>query len=220
MSLSEHLRSIAQPLLEEQFSHPFVTGLADGSLPAELFKYYLIQDTLYIVDYARAMAWLAPLMPSTQDMMSMLEATRESLMIETLLKEQYFDRFGISQDEVKHSEMAPTCKAYVAYLFRHTRSGDLTAGLCALLPCNWIYIEIGQKFTERKAIPESNPYKSWLQTYTDPAFVTLVEWWFDLLDRQTKTSNQRAKEKLETIFITSSRFEHRFWEMCWQREKW
>ena len=90
MNFSEILIRETTPILEANFKHPFVTGLADGTLDMAKFRYYMIQDMLYIVAYARAMAWVAPNMTNISDIMHMLDAAKETFETEKILKEQYF----------------------------------------------------------------------------------------------------------------------------------
>lgn len=100
MKFSELVKTKAHPILKSQFEHPFVNGLGDGSLALDKFQYYMIQDSLYIVEYARAMAWVAPLLPDIKNILAMLDAAKESFQIEAMLKEQYFTQFGIKMDDV------------------------------------------------------------------------------------------------------------------------
>ena len=220
MKFSEQLKKNTGPILQAQFQHPFVKGLGGGSLPLEKFRYYLIQDSLYIVEYARAMAWVAPLLPGVKNIMDMLEAAKQSFQIEFMLKEQYFEKFGISMEDALKTEPAPVCKAYVDHLFRYTRTGTLSEGMAAILPCGWIYVEIGQKFTQGKEIPDSHPYKPWLETYAVPEFQEMVNWWFDLLDTAVKDQPISELQRIQDIFIKSCRYEWMFWEMGWNQAGW
>ena len=90
MSFSDRVKQAGTPILRAQLEHPFVKGLADGALSVDRFRHYMIQDALYIVEYARAMAWVAPLMPAVEDILAMLDAATESFKIEASLKAHYF----------------------------------------------------------------------------------------------------------------------------------
>jgi thiaminase (transcriptional activator TenA) len=208
------------PILEANFKHPFVTGLADGSLDMAKFRYYMIQDMLYIVDYARAMAWVAPNMTNISDIMRMLDAAKETFETEKILKEQYFNDFDISIDDALNTRPAPTCKAHIDHLFRYTRTGSLAEGLSAILPCSWIYVEIGLHYNSANNLSESNPYKTWMETYSDPAFVEMVDWWFSILNSITQQTNDKELDHLKSIFKDSCRYEWLFWEMSWNLESW
>ncbi len=220
MNFSENLKSAGAKILEAQFDHPFVKGLGIGSLPLDKFRFYMIQDTLYIVEYARAMAWTAPLLADVNDVIAMLEAARESFKIESMLKEQYFGQFGINVKDALKAHMAPTCKAYVDHLIRYTHGGTRAEALAAILPCGWIYVEIGALFTTGKTIADDHPYKTWLMTYAVPEFRDMVNWWFSLLDDATTGMTPVQKTQIEDIFLTSCRYEWMFWEMSWQGEEW
>lgn len=217
---SNILKKQAQPILQSQYEHPFVKKLGDGSLDINKFQFYMIQDSLYIVEYARAMAWVAPLMPDVQNIMAMLDAAKESFKIESMLKEQYFEKFGITLDDALRTEIAPTNKAYIDHLFRYTRTGNLAEGMAAIIPCGWIYVEIGHHFTHNRQIPEDHPYKDWLLTYAVPEFREMVNWWFDILDGAVEGFPQRELDRIRDIFITSCRYESMFWEMGWNQTEW
>jgi len=220
MKPSESFRSGAGSLLKAQFDHPFVKSLGDGTLSLDKFRFYMIQDTLYIVEYARAMAWTAPLLAKVDDVIAMLEAARESFKIESMLKEQYFGQFGINVESALKTPMAPTCKAYVDHLIRFTHGGTCAEALSAILPCGWIYVEIGAHFTGGRVIPDDHPYKSWLMTYAVPEFREMVNWWFSLLDDAVTGMTSPQMKHIEDIFLTSCRYEWMFWDMAWHGEEW
>jgi thiaminase/transcriptional activator TenA len=180
----------------------------------------MVQDAIYLVEYARAMLWVAAQMNDAPDIIHMLDAAKETFQTESLLKEKYFKEFNIATDTLQTTEPAPSCKAHIDHLFRYTRSATLTEGLCAILPCSWIYVEIGLKYTAGTEIPDTNPYKSWLQTYADPAFADLVEWWFERLDSESRNLSTEERNHVSKIFRDSCRFEWLFWEMSWKQEQW
>jgi thiaminase/transcriptional activator TenA len=220
MKFSESLKKEAYPILKSQFEHPFVKGLGDGTLHLDKFRYYMIQDSLYIVEYARAMAWVAPLLPDVKNILAMLDTAKQSFQIEVMLKEQYFKKFGITMEEALKSEFAPACKAYVDHLFRFTRTGTLAEGMAAILPCGWVYIEIGKEFTAGKDKTKDHPYKDWLTTYSVPEFRDMVNWWFEILDGTVKGYPERELNHIQDIFIKSCLYEWRFWDMGWNKQTW
>jgi thiaminase/transcriptional activator TenA len=220
MTFSESLKQSAKPILEAQYKHKFVQGLGDGSLSLDKFRYYMIQDTLYIVEYARAMAWVATLMSDVQDTILMLDAANESFKIEAMLKENSFAKFGITMEDALKAEMAPNCKSYVDHLYRYTRNGSLAEAMAAIIPCGWIYVEIGAQFTAGKEIADTHPYKEWLMTYAVPEFQEMVNWWFDILDKSIKELPDAQLDQIKDIFIKSCQYEWMFWDMGWHEQKW
>jgi len=61
--LTEELWSAITGSYDAIIVHPFITRLADGSLPQESFAFYVLQDALYLQDYARALAAVASRAP-------------------------------------------------------------------------------------------------------------------------------------------------------------
>jgi thiaminase/transcriptional activator TenA len=220
MKFSEMLCKEAEPILKAQYEHPFVKGLANGTLDRDAFRFYMIQDTLYIVEYARTVALAAVLIPDAEEVISMLDTAKETFQIEAMLKKQYFDSLDITMEEAMQAELTPTCKAYVDHLMHYTRHGNLAEAMAAILPCGWIYVEIGRFFTEGKKIDENHPYKSWLETYAVPELKEMTDWWFDILNRAIEGLPSSMIEHVKDIFIKSCRFEWMFWEMAWKKEIW
>jgi len=220
MKFSQSLKASAKPILQAQLEHPFVSGLARGDLPMDKFRYYMIQDALYIVDYARSLAWVAPLLPDVKNIMAMLDTANETFKIEAALKEHYFEQFGITMEDALQSEQAPVCKAYIDHLFRYTRNGTCAEGMAAILPCGWIYVEIGYYFTQKREISDDHPYKSWLETYAVPEFKDMVNWWFDLLDDAVTGLSTELRSPVRNVFLQSCRFEYLFWDMAWNLQAW
>jgi len=220
MKFSEMICKEVDPILKAQYNHPFVKGLADGTLDIDLFRFYMIQDTLYIVEYARTIALAATLITDVEEVINMLETAKETFKIETMLKTEYFDKLNITMKEAMQADLTPTTKAYVDHLMRYTRHGNLAEAMAAILPCGWIYVEIGRVFTEGKKIEDNHPYKSWLKTYAVPELRDMVNWWFDILDRAVEGMPAHMTDHVKDIFMKSCRFEWMFWEMAWKKENW
>lgn len=129
-------------------------------------------------------------------------------------------QFEHPMDDVLKTEPAPVCKAYVDHLFRFTRAGTLAEGMAAILPCGWVYIKIGEKFTAGREIDDNHPYKAWLMTYSVPEFKTMVDWWFDILDETVQGYPQKELDHIKEIFIKSCLYEWMFWDMGWHKHIW
>ncbi len=56
MSFADDIEGRALPIRRAILSHPFVTGVGDGTLPVAKFKYYVLQDYVYLIDYSRVLA--------------------------------------------------------------------------------------------------------------------------------------------------------------------
>src|SRR5262245_63717916 len=124
--------------------HPFVKGLTDGSLPRESFQFYAIQDALYLRDFARALSLAAARAPREDWIIMFDEHAAGALRVERALHESFFAEWGLTPEAVAATPLAPTNLAYTSYLLAVAYAMPFHEGLAALLPCYWIYWEVGQ----------------------------------------------------------------------------
>ena len=113
---------------------------------------------------------------------------------------------------------APTAVAYTNHILACSYKGSLGEIIAALLPCYWLYYEIGEKFKGSK--PGHPIYQKWIDTYGDEWFATLVKEQIDRLDELAEKASEEERQRMESIFLTSSRYEYMFWEMSYTLEEW
>lgn len=218
-SVSESLRARASAIWDAQHEHPFVTGIGDGTLDPDRFAYFLRQDYLYLIDYARVFALAAARAPNLATMTRFAALLRETLENEMDLHRSLATEFGISADELEREEKAPTTQGYTDYFLRIATNGDYAELIGALLPCMWAYSEIGQVLDERGR-PNDPRYARWIASYSDTGFAELATWCRELLDQHTQGLGGEALGRVTQAFLTSSRYELAFWEMAWRGEQW
>jgi len=218
-TLSDRLRALADPVWEAQHAHPFVRGIGDGSLDARKFGYWLRQDYLYLIDYARLFAAAVLKAPDLETMTTMARLVHDILHMEMDLHRSYVAEFGITVEDLERETKAPTCQGYTDFLLRTATTGDFTELLAALLPCIWGYAEVGQRLAER-GLPDDERYARWIGMYASEDFAELGAWCRDLVDRYGAELPEPARQRMEAAFLTSSRYELAFWEMAWTGETW
>ena len=202
----------------EILRHPFVTGLTDGSLPRESFRFYAVQDALYLRDFARALSLAAARAPREDWIIMFNEHAAGALKVERTLHESFFRDFGLSPDEVAATPLAPTNLAYTSYLLAVAHGGPFHEALAALLPCYWIYCEVGRAL-EQRGSPDPL-YTRWIGTYASDEFGGVVR---AVLEAANATAAQRApaeREAMRRHFVTTTRYEWMFWDMGYRRESW
>ena len=202
----------------EILRHPFVTGLTDGSLPRESFRFYAVQDALYLRDFARALSLAAARAPREDWIIMFNEHAAGALKVERTLHESFFRDFGLSPDEVAATPLAPTNLAYTSYLLAVAHGGPFHEALAALLPCYWIYWEVGRAL-EQRGSPDPL-YTRWIGTYASDEFGGVVR---AVLEAANATAAQRApaeREAMRRHFVTTTRYEWMFWDMGSRRESW
>lgn len=219
MSISEELKQAALPLWQAQLEHPFVRGIADGTLDEARFANWVRQDYLYLKEFARVFAWAAAKADQLASMGWYARMLDLTLNTEMGLHRGYAERFGISQAELEAEEMWPTTRAYTDFLVRTSADGDMADLLAALLPCAWGYLYIAQEMRTWGPSPDAR-YADWIEMYSGEEFAEGTAWLRAELDRVAASAPTDKRARLEEIFVVSSRYEWRFWDMCWHGERW
>lgn len=219
-TLTERLRKgEAAAIWEAQHRHPFVVGIVDGTLDLERFKFWVRQDYLFLIEYSRLLALAAARSPDLETMTLFARLVNETLQTEMDLHRAYAAEFGITVAELGCETLAPTNRAYTDFLLRVAAIGDYAELVAALLPCMWGFSEIGQRLATRSA-PADERYAKWIAMYSSNEFAELAQWCRRLLDCLSAGLPDRELQKLESVFLTSSRYEWLFFEMAWRGERW
>ncbi|HSB73932.1 MAG TPA: thiaminase II [Candidatus Methylomirabilis sp.] len=218
-AFSHHLRRLADPIWAAQQAHPFVRGIGDGTLPLDRFRFWVRQDYLYLIDYARVFAAGATRAPDLQTMTAFADLLHATLRTEMDLHRSYAAEFGITLAELEGERKAPTTQGYTDYLLRVATVGDFAEFAAALLPCMWGFSEVGETLAAR-GMPADPRYAKWIAMYSAPEFAELARWCRKLVDRLGADAPAGVRTQMEEAFVTSSRYELAFWEMAWTLEKW
>ncbi len=159
--IEDRTQSMRQAIL----AHPFVTGVGDGTLPVEKFKYYVVQDYAYLIDYSRVLALASARAPRLDDMSWFAGLLDETLNVEMALHRSYCQEFGINAQELEAAAASPTTVAYTSFLLKIAHQGSFGELVASLLPCQWGYWEIGDHLS-RQGLPEQAPlYARWIEMY-------------------------------------------------------
>jgi thiaminase/transcriptional activator TenA len=210
---STQLRRAAEPIWEAQHEHPFVRGVADGSLPVDGFARYVRQDYVFLVDYARVLALGAARAPDLQTMRRFADLAQAILGEEMELHRAFAREFGISESELEAEEPAPVTRAYTDFLLRTATLGSFAELAAALLPCMWGYAEIGARLAQRAAPPPDPRYARWIATYAAPEFAELAAWCRGLVDRLGAQAGAAERERMRRAFVVCSEHELAFWDV-------
>lgn len=217
--ITEEQFKAAKPVWDAQLVHPFVEGIGDGTLEVERFKRWVLQDYLYLKDFARLFAWAVAKADRLESMSWYATVLNLTLNTEMALHRAYAARFGITADELERQEMWPTNRAYTDFLIRTAADGDMADLVAALLPCAWGYVYLAQQL-KRGNPPKDQRYADWIAQYASPEFVQTAEWLKGEMNRLAEGATPAKRQRLIDLFLLSSRYEWQFWEMCWKGEAW
>jgi thiaminase/transcriptional activator TenA len=217
-ALSQRLWGEIEEVYEAILEHPFLAGLTSGELPRAAFLFYVIQDAHYLREYARALAVCAARAPGEADIQMFAEHAAGAIAVERELHTGFFADAGIPEADVAATPMAPTCVAYTSYLLASVYGGSFAEALGAVLPCYWIYQEVGTELA-RRGSPDPL-YQRWIDTYGGEEFAAVVAAVIELTDRLGPRLSAAETERMTERFRATSRYEWLFWEMGLRREAW
>lgn len=197
---------------------PFNRALADGTLPQAAFQHYMIQDAHYLVAYGRVLALAAAKADQSASIVQFAEAAREAIVVERSLHEGFLDQFGIDRTALSALPMSPACHHYTCYLQSIAWSAPYPVVLAALLPCFWLYAEVGKHIHAISA--PGNRYQPWVDTYAGEAFHAVVEQVKKTIDHVAEGADEALREQMHLAFAAAARLEWMFWDAAWRDEGW
>ena len=215
---TEHAWDDTAALRGRIMAHPFNRELAAGTLSAERFTHYVIQDALYLEQYGRALALTAGRAPDADAVAAFARFAVGAIEVERALHGGFFETLGVPAATAAAAEPAPACAAYTGFLNATTAIGDYRVMAASLLPCFWVYWEVGTTIA-RETVPE-NPYQPWIDTYSDPAFAEATERAIALVDRAAADGSESDRQRMMQAFRQSTVYEWMFWDGAYRLERW
>jgi thiaminase (transcriptional activator TenA) len=211
MSFCEIAWQRIAPIRDAIHEHPFLLGLADGTLPQEVFQHYIIQDSHYLSDFARVLALVSARAPDAAARLEFSDGAKVAVQVEAALHQNFFAEYGVQHT----ASPTPVCMGYSSYLIKLAVTRSYEEAIAGLLPCFWIYWDVGQAIVPRAG--KTNPYASWIATYADPAFGAATARLKAIVDAAATPAAQPA---MMEAFETAARYEWMFWDSAWQGQNW
>jgi thiaminase (transcriptional activator TenA) len=217
-SWTTQLWSEIEPIFGAILAHPFITGLTDGSLDESAFAQYVAQDVHYLRDYARALAIVGAKAPTLADTSMFSRHAAEVFDVELALHSTLLPQLGLDAAALDAVPPSPTTTAYTSYLIATVYDGSFADGLAAVLPCYWIYAEVGAALLARGS--SDHRYQLWINSYGGDEFATTVAQVLELTDRIGPTLTPVDESAARAHFVTTARYEWMFFDAGYRREQW
>lgn len=219
MKASERFHLAARPVWEACLQHPFVTGIGDGSLAVEKFQYFMLQDYLYLFDYARVFA-LGVVKARDPELMRTFAAEVDAILGgEMTIHRGYMARLGITEEQVFAVQPALDNTSYTNYMLSVAHTGGPAEIVAAILSCSWSYAEIGQSLAQIPGASDHPFYGEWIRGYAGEDYAQNNQSLIDLMDWLAEGLPEEQLQHLEDVFVNCSRYELGFWDMAWEMRK-
>ncbi len=219
MSFSRSLKEKSQSVWEEGYQHPFLQEIGKGTLDKEAFKFYLLQDYKYLLEYAKIFALGAVKSPEEKLMTNFTILQHSTLYHEMDLHRNYMKEFGITSTEADSVKPSLFNKAYTANMMAVAQTGDVAEIIAVVFPCAWTYYDYATRLKrDYPELLEDNFYKSWIEMYASDEFGQSFEWFYDTLDELCQFKSPEELKKIEEIFHSSVEFEYLFWDMAYKQQ--
>ncbi len=217
-SLSGELWNGITDIYAAILAHPFLAGMTDGSLSSDAFTFYVVQDALYLRRYAQALAAVATHAPDPVQTEMFARHAAGIVAVEMSLHDTLLADLDIDPGAVGAAQEAPTTLAYNSYLLANTQGGSYAEGVGTVLPCYWIYGQVGKHLLGRGS---PNPrYQKWIGTYGGEEFDAEVRDVIAVTDKLGPELSAAERQRVRQHFRATSRYEWMFWDMGYRQEAW
>ena len=216
---SAELRQQSESIWRAIDGHPFLRELAAGTLPLNRFTYFILQDYVYLLDFAQVLCLGGARAPNIEILELFCRHALGAVEVERSFHASFGKTLGLSRKQLDAVPKGPRTQAYIDHLQSVARGGSLAELVAAVLPCYWIYGETGKRlFKNRPAKPKI--YRQWIETYASEAFWQPVREQIRLMDFLGAAASPAEKKRMLELFILSSRYEYWFWEQAYLLESW
>jgi thiaminase/transcriptional activator TenA len=197
---------------------PFNAELAAGTLSEARFKHYITQDAHYLIGFGRALTLAAAKAPNPDRIVQFAKSAEGAIVVERALHGSFFERYGITPEIFARTPLSPACHHYVSYLIATAYGEPYEVLLGALLPCFWIYAEVGRDIHARAA--PKNPYQAWIDTYAGEEFHAAVRAVIAATDEVAQDASARLRARMHGAFTRATQLEWMFWDSAFRLETW
>lgn len=202
-----------EKLWESYISHPFIVGMVNATLPIEKFKYYMLQDYLYLKEYAKVFAIGATKSDNSEELDYFSEQLKGIGWEIANVHLNYMKSLGISDEDIKLAKPSLDNVGYTSYMKSVAYEGDSLVALVAVLSCSWSYAFIAKRMLElNPQIKDDNTYKNWILAYISDEYTSANASLMEMVNKKSDNISIQKVEKLNEIFRVCSEFEMKFWD--------
>lgn len=199
--------------------HAFLAEIHAGSLSMERFTYFIRQDYLYLLDFAQVLCMGGAKSPDLATLDIFARHALTAVEVERSFHASFGRSLGFSRKRLDATVKGPVTQAYIHHLQTVARGGGLGELVAAVLPCYWIYGEVGKRLYKGRP-REPKIYREWIELYASEEFWRPVREQIRLMDELGASASADEKRVMTAHFLLSSRYEYLFWDQAYRLEDW
>ena len=201
------------PIWQKCLESEFIQGMIDGSLSEECFRDYIIEDSLYLREYARVFAWgmvKAKTMAEINNYYDMLSFVNEG---EGSTRKYYLKRYGLTDEQIEDLPLRSENKAYIETMIKAAKEGGVAECLMATLPCMLSYRWLFEKVANEYPQVRESVYEEFISDYESVEYSNVCDKWMNFAEQVCQKLSEEEKSKCLGIFKECSEHEVQFWGM-------
>ena len=214
MKFTRQLWESISDIYDKILNLPFNQELMKGTLGRDRFIFYIRQDSLYLADYCRVLSLIASKLDDSVRILQFLKFAGDCIIVERTMHEKFLS----GHKDTGKFEKSPACFAYSNFLLATAAFGSTEEAVASVLPCFWIYREVGDYIYEHA--DQVNPYREWIDTYAAEEFRQATDIAIEVTEELAARTNKQTRLEMMKVFKVSSKLEYIFWDSGYKKEKW
>lgn len=218
MSFSQDAWQRNADLYQATLNLPFNQELAQGTLDQDAFCHYVIQDAHYLEAYGRALSVCSAKAFDAEGILQFAIFAQEAVEVERQLHNGFMEQFGMTAAQYRDTPLTAACHHYTSYLLATAWSESYPVVLASLLPCFWIYAEVGKDIYDQSVA--DNPYQAWIDTYAGEEFHDSVHKVIAMIDEVAARADAETLAKMHAAYTVAAKLEWQFWDSAYHQRQW
>ncbi len=215
---SDEVWKANEDIYKEILRHPFLKELQAGTLSKDVFAFYIVQDLFYLREFAKALNETAEKAPKEDWKVLLRRHARETIKDEQQLHARIYEEYDITPEREAAMEPAPEAFAYTNFMLATTGQGTFAEGITALLPCYWIYWEVGKELSKEGS--RDDTYQTWIDAYASEGYGKVVQEILDIVNAVAAEATQEQLAQMRKLYRRGCRYEWMFWDSAYHLKKW
>jgi thiaminase (transcriptional activator TenA) len=209
------MRNAVTHLIPVIHEHPFNKALFQGTLSKSIFRCFLEQDALYLHDFSKALVLTANRFNNTKYYLQFKHFSEETIDTERNFHFKYLGESkspALFQPKRTATKKIPVISHYTEHLLKTASESPIEEVVASLVPCFWIYNDLGQKMSSW-GYSKNNPYYTWISSYSNPQFSIAAKSIIQIAEELgSQVSCPVIEKNMIAAFVKSTEYEILFWD--------